>query len=236
MRRPRGTPATPDEGATAGRAAITDADRAAVRVLWEYHQVRAELCPADAAIAFGCHDIGVAEHAAALYRSGLCRVIVFSGADNPVRAELFPRGEAVAFRDRAVACGVPVSATLVEPAATNTGANITLSRRVLDDAGIAVRTVLLVCMPYMQRRVYATCRRLWPEVEPVCASTELPYEEYVRSIGDEYLVVDHLVGDLQRLVRYPDLGYAIPQRIPAEVDTAYRQLVGAGFTRRMLAT
>jgi uncharacterized SAM-binding protein YcdF (DUF218 family) len=78
---------------------------------------------------------------------------VRADAANPTRPERFPRGEAIHFREHTLALGVPH--------ATNTGLNITLSRAVLDAAGIRPRTVMLIAMPYMQRRGLATCRKVW---------------------------------------------------------------------------
>ena len=215
-------------------AEVSDADWDAARTLWDYHQMGHTPRPADAGIVLGCHDLGVASVAADLYHAGLVPVLVCSGADNPTRAHLFPDGEASAFRDRLIELGVPASAVLLEPDATNTGANITLSREILDHAELKVATLLLVCMPYMQRRAYATCRQVWPEINVVCASADLSLDAYVDTIGDPHLVLDHLVGDLQRIVEYPKHGFAIAQDVPAAVDTAYRHLVAAGYTSRLM--
>ncbi|MFB9430621.1 ElyC/SanA/YdcF family protein [Streptoalloteichus tenebrarius] len=123
---------------------------------------------------------------------------------------------------------------LVEPNATNTGQNIELSRKVLQDARVAVDSVLLISMPYMERRAYVTCAKQWSEVSVVCASAPRTYREHVATVGDERLVIDDLVGDLQRIIEYPALGYAIPQEIPPAVMAAYERLVGAGFTSRLI--
>ena len=43
-----------------------------------------------------------------------------------------------------------------------------------------------------------------------------------------------MVGDLQRLMIYGERGWSTPQDIPPEVAEAYRRLVEAGYTRRMI--
>ena len=43
----------------------------------------------------------------------------------------------------------------------------------------------------------------------------LTFDEYLKSIGDDKLVIDMLVGDLQRIIEYPALGFAIAQDVPA---------------------
>jgi uncharacterized SAM-binding protein YcdF (DUF218 family) len=130
--------------------------------------------------------------------------------------------------------GVPQPAIIIEPLAANTGQNIEFSRRALTEAGTTVTSVLLISKPYMQRRAYATTRKVWPQVEVVCASETLTFDEYLKSIGDDKLVIDMLVGDLQRVIEYPALGFAITQDVPAAVMAAYRRLIAAGFDSRLL--
>lgn len=213
---------------------LTEEEWADAERVWDFHQVGHEARPCEAAIALGCNDIGVATYAAELYRRGLFPVVVFTGATSRDTAEVFPRGEAVHFRERALELGVPDEAILVEPEATNTGDNITLSREVLRRAGFEPKSVLLVSMPYMERRAYATCRRLWPAATPVCTSAALTLEEYVKTIGDAAEVVDMMIGDLQRIMEYPSRGFAIEQPVPSAVAEAFRRLVAAGFDSRLL--
>jgi uncharacterized SAM-binding protein YcdF (DUF218 family) len=199
------------------------------------HQLRQPLRQCDVAIGLGSHDVGVAECAADLYHQGWFPLLVFSGAGNPIRPEQFPDGEATKFRDIAVAAGVPESAIPLEPHATNTGLNITLSRDVLAAAGIRPQTVILVCRPYDQRRAWATCRKLWSEVDPVCASQTVGFDDYLETIGDDRLVIDLLVGDVQRILDYPARGFAVAQPVPDDVRDAYLQLRRDGFTTRLVA-
>ncbi|MCY9782555.1 YdcF family protein [Nocardiopsis sp. EMB25] len=203
-------------------------------LIWEYHRMHHRVRSCDVAIALGCNDIGVAAHTAELYHTGLFPTLVFTGANSPSTAEVFPRGEAVHFRERALELGVPDPVILVEPEASNTGQNVTFSRRVLAEHGIAPTTVLLVCMPYMERRAFATTRKLWPEVEVVCASAPLSLGDYVKEIGDAGLVIDMMVGDLQRVMEYPKLGFAIDQDVPGPVREAYEYLVASGFDSRLI--
>ncbi|MFJ8477731.1 YdcF family protein [Kitasatospora sp. NPDC094011] len=213
---------------------ITDQQWADTALLWDYQQMGHDLRPCGVAIGLGSHDLGVAAETAGLYLRGLVQRIVFTGGPNPSRPDHFPRGEAVHFSEHAVSLGVPESAVLMEPNARNTGQNIQFSREVLADAGVAVSSVLLVSMPYMERRAFATCRQVWPEVEVVCASTPMDLHDYVKTIGDEGLVIDSLVGDLQRVIEYPKLGFAVAQEVPERVHDAYQRLIDAGFTSRLL--
>ncbi|WP_030905457.1 YdcF family protein [Streptomyces sp. NRRL F-5126] len=204
------------------------------RRLWDYHQMGHTLRPCSVALGLGSHDLGVADAAVDLYKRGLAPLLVFTGATSPTTRERMPRGEAVHYRERALELGVPSSAVLVESRARNTGENIRFSKAVLEDAGVAVSSVLLISKPYEERRAYATARKLWPEVEIISASTPMTFGEYVDSIGDARLVIDMLVGALQRLLIYPEQGFMISQTVPDNVTQAYDRLCREGFTSRLI--
>jgi uncharacterized SAM-binding protein YcdF (DUF218 family) len=213
---------------------LPDLYRADVETLWDYHDMHHTIQPSDVGIGLGSHDLGVATFTAELYHQGVFPRIVFTGANAPTTVARFPRGEAVHYREHAIELGVPDAAILVEPHATNTGQNIELTRELLAQHEIHVRSAILISRPYQQRRAYSTAKKLWPELEITCASRPLPLGEYVESIGDVNRVVDMLVGDTQRIMIYPERGFAIPQDVPPEVDAAYRRLVEAGFTSRLI--
>lgn len=205
-----------------------------VLTLWDYHHLHHELRPCDVGVGLGSHDLSVATVVAGLYRQGLFPLVVFTGASAPTTVDRFPRGEAVHYREAAIRLRVPTSAILVEPRATNTSENIGFTRELLRREGLDPSTVLLVTRPSQQRRAYATCKVAWPEVEPICASTPDPLDEYLARVGNVELVVSTLVGDTQRITKYAERGFAAPQALPGEVLAAYERLVRAGFTSRLI--
>ena len=216
--------------------AVSDTHRADALVIWDYHQMHHPLRPCSAGIGLGSHDLGVATFAADLYHAGLFPVLVFTGANSPTTAARFPRGEAVHYAEHAIKLGVPPSAIIIEPEATNTGQNIDFARRALAAAQITVSSVLLISKPYMQRRAFATARKLWPDVDIICASETQTFDDYLKSIGDDKLVIDMLVGDLQRVIEYPARGFAVAQDVPGAVMDSYRRLLAAGFDSRLLTS
>lgn len=213
---------------------ISTQDWADTRLLWDYHQMGHAPQPCSVAIGLGSHDLGVADAAVDLYKRGMAPLLVFTGATSPTTRERMPRGEAVHYRERALELGVPGSAVLVEPRAQNTGENIRFCRELLQEAGVDVSSVLLISKPYEERRAYATARKLWPGVKIVSASSPMTLDEYVDSIGDARLVIDMLVGALQRLLVYPEQGFMISQQVPGEIIEAYERLCRQGFTSRLL--
>ncbi|MFD7841459.1 YdcF family protein [Nocardia sp. NPDC059764] len=215
---------------------LPEEHRSDVEILWEFNQMGHEVRPVDVGIGLGGHDMGVATYAVELYHAGMFPLAVFTGANAPTTTERFPRGEAVHFREHAIALGVPTEAILVEPMATNTGDNVDFTRVLLEEHGLleSIRSVMLISRPYQQRRSHAICRKRWPGVDVTCASLPLALDDYVTSIGDVDRVMNMLVGDTQRVWAYPAKGWAIEQEVPSQVMAAYQRLVEAGYTRRLL--
>jgi uncharacterized SAM-binding protein YcdF (DUF218 family) len=213
---------------------IRDDLRSDVETLWRYHDMGHELHPCDVGIGLGSHDLGVAVVAVDLFHKGMFPHLVFTGANSPTTVDEFPNGEAVHYREYAIENGVPAESVMVETHATNTAENIRFARAVLAEHDVRPRSVILMSRPYQQRRAFATCRKVWPEVGVLCASRPLTLDDYVTSIGDVDRVLNMLVGDTQRIEKYAERGFAIPQPMPDDVRAAFRRLVDAGFSSRLV--
>ena len=205
-----------------------------VETLWSYHRLDHELRPTDVGVGLGSHAIGVAVRTADLYHRGLFPLIVFTGANAPTTVDRFPRGEAVHYRERALDAGVPDEAIRVEPKARNTGQNFWLTRELLAGEGITPTSITVVSRPYQERRAYATCRQLWPEVSVLCTSQPTRLDNYAAGIGDIPRMINLMVGDTQRIRIHAESGFAIHQDIPADVQAAYERLVAAGYTKHVI--
>jgi uncharacterized SAM-binding protein YcdF (DUF218 family) len=149
-------------------------------------------------------------------------------------AHLWTESEAERYAAVLRARQVPESALLLESRSTNTGENVDFTRALLQTRGIAVRRLIAVHKPYMERRTYAFLRQRWPEVEARVTSPLLSFEDYCAGSASRADVIAAIVGDLQRIMEYPKCGFAIAQEVPAEVIEAYTLLVQAGFTSQMI--
>jgi uncharacterized SAM-binding protein YcdF (DUF218 family) len=204
------------------------------RTLWDYMLLGQEPSAADVILALGSNDIRVAEHGARLFLRGLAPLMVCSGREGRLTAGRFEKSEAEAFADAAVRLGVPRSAILIEDASTNTGENIDWSRALLASAGVHPQRVIVVQKPYMERRAWATIRRRWPEAEVQVTSPPIPYDEYPTPEIPSDLVINILVGDVQRMRVYAERGFQVPQPMPDEVWAAWEELVARGYTGHLV--
>jgi uncharacterized SAM-binding protein YcdF (DUF218 family) len=126
------------------------------RIIWDYHQLGHEPVAADAIAVLGTNDLRVADFAAELYARGFGRLLVCSGGmahGDDLLATGWTRPESEVFADTAVEHGVPRDHILLESRALNTAENIRFTRELLSQQGVRPRNLLLVCKPFMQRRV-----------------------------------------------------------------------------------
>jgi uncharacterized SAM-binding protein YcdF (DUF218 family) len=133
---------------------------------------------------------------------------------------------------------VPADRILIENKSTNTGENVRFTRALLEAQGLAPRTFIVVQKPYMERRSYATFRRVWPEPQVRVTSPQVSMDEYLSAYSHGSLsaqdVISIMVGDLQRIRLYAERGFQIPQDIPDDVWAAYEELVRAGYDQRLV--
>jgi uncharacterized SAM-binding protein YcdF (DUF218 family) len=206
------------------------------RTLWDYHHVNHTLAPADCILVLGSHDTRVAERGAELLLAGYAPWLVFSGGLGRLTEGVWTEPEADTFARIARQMGVPAERILTENRSTNTGENIALSYALLQKHGIAVRRMILVQKPYMERRAYATFLKQWPgePVELMVTSPQLSFDDYPNAEVPLDHVIQIMVGDMQRIRVYAEKGFQVPQDIPAEVWQAYEGLVARGFTEHLI--
>jgi len=202
--------------------------------IWDYHHLNHALETSDVILALGSNDLRVAERAAELYLQGWAPLLVFSGNSGILTRERFRKPEAEMFAEIALKRGVPESAILMESESTNTGENVTFTRRLLESRGINPGSLILVQKPYMERRAYATFMQFWPGKRVIVASPPIPFSEYPTEELPKDLVINIMVGDLQRIRIYPSHGFQIEQEIPDDIWRSYERLVELGYDRHLI--
>jgi uncharacterized SAM-binding protein YcdF (DUF218 family) len=209
-----------------------------VERIWNYHHLNHELVRSDAILVLCSHDTSAAEYAAQLFLDGWAPLLIFSGGLGAITQRLFTEPEADCFARIATNLGVPADRIIVENQSTNTGENVQFTRQLLAARAIDARTFILVHKPYMERRAFATFRKVWPEPTICVTSPGVSLDGYLSRYSNDALsaddVISIMVGDLQRVHLYPDKGFQIPQPIPDDVWVAFRELVAAGYDRHLV--
>jgi len=206
--------------------------------IWHYHQMKHQLEKTGAILVLCSHDKKVAERGAELFLEGWAPLLIFSGGLGTITKGLWSEPEADQFAAIAVKMGVPKENILIENKSSNTGENVLFTRKLLAEREIEPEKFILVQKPYMERRSYATFKKLWPEKDVIVTSPQVSFDEYLKIYSNTELSTDEvisiMVGDLQRIKLYPEKGFQIYQEIPPDVWSAYEELVKLGYNGRLI--
>ena len=211
---------------------------ALAETIWEYHLMKHQVAEADAILVLCSHDERVAERGAELFLEGWAPLVIFSGGRGAITGTLWDEPEAERFARIAISLNVPRESIIVEANSTNTGENIEFTKKLLAERELDLHKFIIVQKPYMERRAFATFRKVWPEKEVIVTSPQVSFPEYLAEYANRSLsasdVISIMVGDLQRIKLYPARGFQIAQEIPGEVWRAYERLVRTGYDKYLI--
>lgn len=211
---------------------MEDKEMQAIKTLWNYMKMDQKLVKADCIIGLGSSDIKVANISADLYLKGYYDKIIFSGGLGKITNKLWKETEAEKFTKVAIQKGVPREKIYLEKESTNTGDNFRFTKKLIECKNLNIKSCIIVCKPYDEKRVYATFKKLMPEYEGIIYSEDITCEEYYKKNSKEW--IDVMVGDVQRMNLFYKKGWQIKMDIPKEVNNAYEFLVKIGYDKFIL--
>lgn len=200
-----------------------------IKVLWNYMKMNQQLKKADCIIGLGSVDTNVANVASELYLQGYADKVFFSGGLGKITNKIWNETEAEKFAKIAIKKGVPKETIYIEKESTNTGDNFRFTKRMIEELQLDIKSCIVVCKPYDEKRAYASFKKIMPEFEVIITSENISCEEYYRKNGTEWINV--LVGDIQRMKLFYEKGWQVKMDIPKEVWDAYEVLVKKGYDK-----
>ena len=127
---------------------------------------------------------------------------------------------------------MPSNNIYLEKESTNTGDNFRFSKKLIENLKLDIKSCIIVCKPYDEKRAYATFKKIMPEYDGIVYSENISCEEYYQKYGNEWVHV--LVGDIQRMKIFYEKGWQIKMDIPQNVWKAYETLVRKGYNKFVL--
>lgn len=97
-----------------------------------------------------------------------------------------------------------------------------------------LRRATFVTKPNSIRRVALTLPVRWPGLEGHVDAPDYAFPDGISNLVGVLGVIDEMVGDLDRIMRYPALGFQVACPIPAQVMDAWERLVARGFDRHLV--
>ncbi len=198
--------------------------------LWDYLSAPRSHAPCDAVVVCCSYDLRVCDYACKLIQQGVAPRLILSGNTGNWTKHIWSVPEALLFRERALENGVAADAILMEDQATNFGENIACVRRLAP----ALQRVTFVTKPNSVLRVKLTLPIQWPGLTAFVDAPPLRFPTEVSNVVGILGVIDEMVGDVDRILQYPALGYQAPHEFPTEVLDAWHDLKVAGFKNHLL--
>jgi len=199
-------------------------------LLWDFLSAGRSHQACDVLVVCGSYDLRVVDHAAGLLQRGVAPRMLISGNTGNWTRDLWSKPEAEVFAERALALGVPASQLLLEPQARNFAENLSLSRQLCP----AARSVTFVTKPNSIRRVMQTQPVQWPGISCCVDAPDFAFPWEVSNMVGVFGLIEEMVGDIHRLLRYPRLGFQQALQIPPAVLEAWQQLIAQGYNRHLL--
>ena len=202
-----------------------------LEVIWNYMKLNQNIQPCDIILGCGCSNLDIPVKCAELFKAGYGKKILFSGGAGKITKEAFQKSEAEVYRDIAVAHGVSNEDIWLETNSTNTGDNFRFSKDILER--YHTKSVLIVHFPTSERRTLATAKKILSSFQLFITSPNLDFSQFITRLQKDasffHREVSLLVGDIQRLIIYPQLEWQEEVLVPDEIVRVYYFLKSKGF-------
>ncbi|MCW7469183.1 YdcF family protein [Leptospira kanakyensis] len=213
---------------------ISDTDLESASIIWDFLTQKDNLDKADLIFVLCSHDIRIAKYAADLYRNGYAKQILFSGGINFFTKNIFSDSEADSFAKLALNEGIPAKDIIIENNSTNTGENIQFTKSLLNRKNIKVNSIIAIQKPSMTLRVRLALDKQWPENQFIISAPDYSLLDAPHSHINLFMIINEIVGDLQRIITYPKLGFQSEISIPESVEYAFNYLVSQEYNLHLV--
>lgn len=200
------------------------------KLIWDYLASFNQMGSSDAIVVCCSYDLRIADYACELADKLQIPQIAFSGNSGNWTTDLWDVPEAQIFKERALAIGFNRARILTEVQATNIAENIAFSKKLLPEA----TAVTFITKPNTILRVKLTVPIQWPDITAYTSCPDWSFPEEVSNINGVFGVIHEMVGDIQRIIEYPVLGYQVDHELPEDVLAAYDFLVREGYTQHLI--
>lgn len=207
----------------------------ALNEIWNYMHLYQTIEKCDLMIGCGSSNLLIPEKCVQLYNEGYAPKILFCGGKGKITANYFTETEAEKYKQVALKLGVPEEDILTENQSSNTRENFLFGIDILKQKQISFQKVLIVHGPFSERRTFSVAKAILKESKCFITSPELTFEEFLNYLKNNieiaFDLISVIVGDIQRLVIYPQFGWQIENEVPDEIIKAYQYLKSLGFTK-----
>jgi len=198
--------------------------------LWDYQSSFASEEKSDVIVVCCSYDLRVCDHACELIKSGFADRLVLTGNSGNWTKHIWTKAEANIFAERARENGIDDRQIILETAATNFGENIAFTKKILPE----IRSAIFVSKPNSLLRVKLSLEAQWPDIKTCVSSPSIQFPQQVSNVVGILGVINEMVGDIERIQKYPAQRFQAPHQLPRNILDAFDYLVEQGFTQHLM--
>ena len=211
----------------------------ALKIMWDYLNLNMPLQKADLIIGCGCRNLKIPQRCAELYSKDYGKNILFCGGYGKLTGD-FIKPEAEIFKDIAIENGIPQNKIFVETKSTNTGDNFKFSLEIIEKNNLKFDKILIVHNTLAARRTLNCAKAVIPNKNIRITGINNTFDRFIeilKNMDTENATnnISVIVGDIQRIIIFPQFGWQIEDEVPEEVIENYNILKRRGFNKYIVS-
>lgn len=208
----------------------------ALKTIWNYMILNMPIEKSDLIIGCGCANLNIPKKCVELVKQGYANKILFTGGLGKLTSTKFSKAESEIYRDIALENGLDINNIYLENKSTNTGDNFRFSLKIIEEKQIKSNKILIVHNKLSERRTLSVAKAIIKGKSLSITSPDLTFNDFIikleqRPNEDANNMISVIVGDIQRIIIYPQLGWQVENDVPKEIIEAYYLLKDKGYTK-----
>lgn len=208
----------------------------ALEEIWNYMKIDMKIEKSDLIIGCGCLNLEIPVKCADLLKENYAQNILFSGGLGKLTTDKFQKTEAEIFKDIAIEKGIEPRKIYLEKESTNTGDNFSFSLKIIEKYKIKSDKIIIVHNNLSQRRTLSAAKARIKNKEISITSPNKTFSQFIEKLNnsteeEQYRIISVIVGDIQRLIIFPQLGWQTENEVPEIIIADYYKLKKLGYNK-----
>ena len=204
--------------------------------IWNYMKLNMKIEKSDLIIGCGCMNLEIPVKCAELLKGNYAQNILFSGGLGKLTTSNFDRTEAEIYKDIAIKEGIKPNKIFIENKSTNTGDNFRFSLKIIEKYKIKSDKIIIVHNNLSQRRTLSVARAIIKDKKLIITSPDKTFSQFIEKLSNvteerKQNIISVIVGDIQRLIIYPQLGWQTENNVPETIIEDYYKLKNMGYDK-----
>ena len=204
--------------------------------IWNYMKLDMKIEKSDLILGCGCANLNIPIKCAELLKNNYADNILFSGGLGKITVDSFDKTEAEKYREIAIEQGIDKNKIFIENKSTNTGDNFRFSLKVIEKYNIKSDKIIIVHNNLSQRRTLSAAKAIMKNKKLVITSPNRTFSQFIERLNNETEeqeknIISVIVGDIQRIIIFPQLGWQLENDVPEQIVEDYYKLKNMGYTK-----